>query len=102
MARQGYPAEFRRRVIELVEGGKKVAEVSRDLGISEQTIYVWRRQARIDAGLEAGMTSDEHAELAAAKKRIRELETELAIHRRATELLKGDPLHPKKRTRRSK
>ena len=102
MARQGYPAEFRRRVIELVEGGKKVAEVSRDLGISEQTIYVWRRQARIDAGLEAGMTSDEHAELAAAKKRIRELETELAIHRRATELLKGDSLHPKKRSRRSK
>ena len=68
MARQGYPAEFRRRVIDLVEGGKKVAEVSRDLGISEQTIYVWRRQARIDAGREAGMTSDGHAELAAAKK----------------------------------
>ena len=102
MARRGYPAEFRRRVIELVESGKKVAEVSRDLGISEQTIYVWRRQARIDAGLEAGMTSDEHTELAAAKKRIRELETELAIHRRATELLKGDPLRPKERTRRSK
>ena len=102
MARQGYPAEFRRRVIDLVEGGKKVAEVSRDLGISEQTIYVWRRQARIDAGLEAGLTSDEHAELAAAKKRIRELETELAIHRRATELLKGDSLRPKERTRRSK
>ncbi len=51
MARKGYPAEFRRRVNELVEGGKKVAEVSRDLGISEQTIYSWRRQARIDAGL---------------------------------------------------
>ena len=102
MARQGYPAEFRRRVIELVESGKKVAEVSRDLGISEQTIYVWRRQARIDAGIESGMTSDEHAELAAAKKRIRELETELAIHRRATELLKGDPLRPKERARRSK
>jgi len=102
MARRGYPAEFRRRVIALVEGGKTVAEVSREFGISEQTIYVWRRQARIDAGLEAGMTSTEHAELAAAKKRIRELETELAIHRRATELLKGECLHPKERTRRSK
>ena len=102
MARRGYPAEFRRRVIALVEGGKKVAEVSREFGISEQTIYVWRRQARIDAGLEAGMTSAEHAELTAAKKRIRELESELAIHRRATELLKGERLHPKERTRRSK
>ena len=102
MARKGYPAEFRRRVIDLVAGGKKVAEVSRDLGISEQSIYTWRRQARIDAGLEAGLTSTEKAELAAAKKRIRELETELAIHRRATELLKEDSLDPKGPTRRSK
>ncbi len=26
MARRGYPPEFRRRVVELVEGGRKVAE----------------------------------------------------------------------------
>jgi transposase len=88
MARRGYPSEFRRRVVELVEGGRKVAEVAADLGISEQTIYTWRRQARIDAGLEAGLSTSEQAELTAAKRRIRELETELAIHRRATELLK--------------
>jgi transposase-like protein len=39
MARRGYPPEFRKRVIELVEGGRKVSEVAADLGISEQTIY---------------------------------------------------------------
>jgi transposase-like protein len=54
MARSGYPPEFRRRAVELVEGGRKVAEVAANLEISEQTIYTWRRQARIDAGLEAG------------------------------------------------
>ena len=102
MARRGYPAEFRRRVIDLVEGGRRVAEVSKELGVSQQTIYVWRRQARIDAGLEAGVTSAERAELVAAKKRIRELETELAIHRRATELLKGEISDPKGSSRRSK
>jgi len=101
MARRGYPPEFRRRVVDLVEGGKKVSEVASELGVSQQTIYVWRRQARIDAGLEAGVTTSEHAELVAAKKRIRELETELAIHRRATELLKEE-VSPKGRTRRSK
>ena len=90
MARKGYPPEFRRRVVELVEGGRKVAEVAADLGVSEQSIYTWRRQARIDAGVEAGLTSAEKAELAAARRRIRELETEVAIHRRATELLKGE------------
>ena len=90
MARKGYPPEFRRRVVELVEGGRKVAEVAAGLGVSEQSIYTWRRQARIDAGVEAGLTSAEKAELAAARRRIRELETEVAIHRRATELLKGE------------
>ena len=90
MARKGYPPEFRRRVVELVEGGRKVAEVAADLGVSEQSIYTWRRRARIDAGVEAGLTSAEKAELAAARRRIRELETEVAIHRRATELLKGE------------
>jgi len=85
----------------LVEGGRKVSEVAAELEVSEQTIYTWRRQARIDAGLEAGVTTAEHAELAAAKRQIRELETELAIHRRATELLK-EKADPKGRTRRSK
>ena len=100
MARRGYPPEFRRRVVKLVEGGRKVSEVAADLGISEQTIYTWRRQARIDAGLEAGLSTSEQAELAVAKKRIRELETELAIHYRATEILK-EKTSPKGRTRRS-
>jgi len=43
MARRGYPPEFRGRVLALVEAGRKVAEVAADLGISEQTIYTWRR-----------------------------------------------------------
>jgi transposase-like protein len=40
MARRGYPAEFRRRVVDLVEGGRKVSEVATELEVSEQTIYV--------------------------------------------------------------
>jgi transposase-like protein len=88
MGRRGYPAEFRRRVLDLVDSGRKVADVARDLGISGQTMYNWRRQDRIDRGLEPGATSAELAELTTAKKRIRELETELEIHRRATEQLK--------------
>src|SRR5216683_958696 len=89
MASQGYPAEFRRRVLELVGSRRKIAEVAADLGISEQTIYSWRRQDRVDRGLESGLTTAERAELISARRRIRELETELAVHRRAAELLKG-------------
>jgi len=87
MGRRGYPPEFRRRVVDLVASGRKVADVARDLGISEQTIYTWRRQDRIDKGLEPGLSSAEREELIAAKRRIRELEAEVEIHRRASELL---------------
>ena len=89
MARSGYPAEFRRKVLDLLAAGRGVSDVARDLGISDQTIYSWRRQERIDQRLEPGLTSGERAELVAARHRIRELEAELAIHRRAAELLKG-------------
>jgi transposase-like protein len=37
MGRRGYPPEFRRKVLDLLESGRKVADVARDLGISEQT-----------------------------------------------------------------
>ncbi|MEU9481747.1 helix-turn-helix domain-containing protein [Streptomyces sp. NPDC048191] len=40
----------RRQVLDLVASGRKVAEVARLLGISDQTIYVWRRQHLIDTG----------------------------------------------------
>jgi transposase len=85
----GYPAEFRQRVLDLVAAGRRVRDVAVDLGISDQTLYSWRRQERMDQGIEPGLTSAKRAELAAARRRIRELETELAIHRKAAEPLKG-------------
>jgi len=81
-------------VVDLLETGRKVADVARDLGVSEQAIYGWRRQERIDRGLDAGLSTVEKAELAAARRRIRELEAELAVHRRASELLQ-ETSHPK-------
>ena len=83
MGRRGYPGEFRQRVLELVAAGRGVGDIARELGISDQTVYSWRRQERIDQGVEAGLTSGERAELVAARRRIRELEAELAIHRKA-------------------
>ena len=99
--RRGYPAELRRRVVDLLATGRKVADVARDLGVSEQAIYGWRRQEQIDCGLEAGLSTLEKAELAEAKRRIRELEAELAVHRRAAELLK-ESTSPKVGSRPSK
>lgn len=96
-----YPAEFRRKVLDLVAAGRPVAQVAHDLEISAQAIYTWRRQQLIDSGQMPGMTSTDHAELVAARKRIAELEDELAIHRRAAEL-PGDVVSPKGGLRRSR
>jgi transposase len=84
-----YPVEFRRKVLDLIEAGKPVAEIADQLGVSDQTIYNWRNQDQIDQGQRAGVSTVESAELAAARKRIRELETELAVTKRANELLKA-------------
>lgn len=84
-----YPTAFRRKVLDLVKAGRPVAEVAEQLGVSAQTIYNWRNQDLVDRGLRAGVTTAESAELAAARQRIRELECELAVTKRANELLKA-------------
>ena len=96
-----YPAEFRRKVLDLVAAGRPVAQVAYDVDISAQVIYTWRRQQLIDSGQIPGLTSSDQAELVATRKRIAELENELAIHRRAAELL-GDVVSPKGGMRRSR
>ena len=63
MGRKGYPAEFRRRALDLVAAGKTVAEVARLLEVSDQSIYSWRRQEQIDRGELPGLSSAEREEL---------------------------------------
>jgi transposase-like protein len=43
-----YPPEFRRKVLDLVEAGRPIAEVAQALGISAQSISTWHHQDRID------------------------------------------------------
>ncbi len=49
--RPPYPPEFRAEAVELIRSGtKSFRELSRDLGISDQTLRNWVRQADLDAG----------------------------------------------------
>ncbi len=59
-----------------------------------QTIYGWRKQDLIDTGQVPGLSRLEQSELTSAKRRIRELENEVAILKRSRELLK-EPHDPK-------
>ena len=50
-----YPEEFRRKVLDLVAAGRPIAQIADDLGISDQTIYGWRKQVVIDTGQLPGL-----------------------------------------------
>jgi putative transposase len=81
-----YDPEFRRRVVELVRAGRPVRVVAAELGLAEATVYRWRAQDLIDHGVKPGTSTSEQGELAAARQRIKELETELALVKQAAKL----------------
>ena len=85
-----YSSEFRVKVLEQIRAGRSVAVLARELGMAESTLYRWKRQDRVDQGLAAGTSSFEGAQLQAARRRIKELEAELAAVKRASELFGED------------
>ena len=91
-----YPPEFLARAIALVREGRQVKQTALDLGIHEVTLHNWLRQDDIDHGRRPGLSSQESAELRAARGRVRQLEQEIAILRRAATWLDEDagPLLP--------
>lgn len=94
-----YPAETRSQVIELARSGTRVAQLASTFGMSEATIYSWLKQERVDRGEVEGFSTDQALELAAAKRRIRQLETELAVSRKVNEVFLDQDLAPKASTR---
>ena len=79
-----YPEEFRREALELLKlSGKPVSQIAKDLGVSDQTLYVWRRQAQIDEGKREGLSSEEREELRRLRKEVRKLEMEKEILKKA-------------------
>lgn len=94
-----YPAEFRARAVALVRAGKQAKQTAVELGIHPVTLSKWIRQDDIDRGLRPGIPTTESAELRAARRRIRELEQELAIVRHAAKFLGEDKPAPKGCTR---
>jgi len=98
---KSYPSEFRRRVIELMRAGGSASAIARDLGLSEATVYRWVAQEEVDLGERPGLRSSEHIELSRARARIKELETELELTRKASALFSEgeDRPRPKGSTR---
>jgi transposase-like protein len=68
---------------------------------SDQTIFSWRRQDRIESGEQPRLTTKEKSELTTANKRTAELETELKIARRGSNCSRRKPAQQEVRGGRS-
>jgi transposase len=83
--RPPYPPEFRVETVRLLRlGAATIRQVSEDVGVSQQTLRNWLRQADLDDGRRNdGLTSSEQEELHRLRRRVRVLEQEREILRRA-------------------
>src|SRR3954447_5184724 len=81
---QPYPPQFRRQALDLVASGRTVRDVAAVLQIAESCLYRWKQQDLVDRGIKPGVTATENKELAEAQRRIRDLEEEVKILRKAT------------------
>ena len=83
--RPPYPPEFRAEAVRLIRSsGKPLSQISKDLGVSEQSLRVWIKQADLDEGRrDAGLTSAELEELRLLRRKVRVLEEEREILKKA-------------------
>ena len=91
-----YPREFRQQAIELVRLREQpITRIAADLGISDQTLRNWVKQADIDEGRRDGLTTEERAEVVRLRRRNRVLEMEVEILKRAAAFFAREGILPK-------
>lgn len=77
-----YPKEFREDAVRLAqESDKTASEVARDLGIDPGTLLTWISRAK--ASEPSPLSESERAELVTLRRRVRTLETEREILKKA-------------------
>jgi transposase len=85
-----FPKEFRDDVVNVArdrELGQTIKQIATDFGIAESCLRNWLRQADVEDDVKPSTTTAENAELREAKKRIRLLEQENEVLRRAAAYL---------------
>ncbi|GCD19312.1 transposase [Cellulomonas algicola] len=95
-----YPMEFRRDVVAVARRGEApIKQIAHDFGIAESCLRNWLRDADVEDGNRPGVTASESVELREARRRIRLLEQENEVLRRAAAYLSQAQLPGKGSTR---
>jgi transposase-like protein len=92
-----YAREFRRSVCERLVASEKVSSLSREFGVSEATLYLWKRHAFVDAGQREGTKSFEADELAAGLQDHRRARSRARDHQGCRRPLQRRGARPPKR-----
>ena len=79
-----YPPEFKAEAVQLVRSSdKSLGVLAKDLGVADQTLRTWVRQAEGDGGVRDGLTQDEREELRQLRREVRTLRQEREILKKA-------------------
>jgi len=89
-AQRRYPAEIKERAVRLVQELRRedpadhtvIARVARQLGVGQESLRTWVKQAEIDTGARPGRSTEEQGEVAELKRELKEA-------RRANEILRA-------------
>jgi transposase len=82
--RPPFPPEFRGEAVKLMhDSDKPLSLLAKDLGVSEQTLRTWRRQAQVDTGEREGLTSEQLEELRRLRRENRTLQMEREVLKKA-------------------
>lgn len=79
----------------LLPRGEPVVGTARDLGIGESCLRNWMAREAIDIGRKPGLMTDEHKELVELRRRLRVLEIENEILKRASAYFARENVLPK-------
>lgn len=79
-----YPPEFRCEAVALYRSSRRpLREIAHDLGVSSESLRIWVKQSAIDAGEAKGLSTEELAELRELRRKVRTLEQEREILKKA-------------------
>ena len=87
-----YPQEFKAEAVQLVRSfpAKSVRQLAYELGISDQTLRNWLKQAEIDCGQREGLTTKEREELRRLRRENKILREEREILKKAAAFFAKD------------